>query len=202
MAKLVQLSSEASRRRALKLAGQVPDKSEAATGQLDLFRDREVTARSPAILTFSDPFVKALYLHEQNHPQAPEAYREAIRKDVHVADAYCNLAILHAGVGEDLEAMDLLAQAIINDPRHAEAHYNLANLYMDHGDLRLSRLHYELALRCNPAFPEAYFNLGLLYLLRNDKRQAVQMLRKYEDLVPGGLNEIEELLKDNRTKLS
>jgi tetratricopeptide (TPR) repeat protein len=81
------------------------------------------------------------------------------------------------------------------DPRHAESHYNLGNLYLDNSDLRLSRLHYELALRFHPDFPEAYFNLGILYLLRNERKKAVEMLQKYEELVPGGLNELEEVLQ-------
>jgi Flp pilus assembly protein TadD len=50
-------------------------------------------------------------------------------------------------------------------------------------------------LKFHPHFPEAYFNLGILYLLRNERRKAVDMLRKYEELIPGGLDEIDEILQ-------
>lgn len=193
MGKLVQLTPDKSRRRALKKAG---DKTGASDpGQLNLFAGSGRGASIQPILAFTDPFVKGLYLHDQNHPQAETAYLDAISRKIHVADAYCNLAIISAAKGDDLKAIELLSQAISVDPKHAESHYNLANLYLDNGDFRLSSLHYELALRFYPDFPEAYFNLGILYLLRNERKKAVEMLRKYEELIPGGLDELEEALQ-------
>ena len=186
MAKLIQLSPDKGRRRALKKAGHKP--ADADSGQLDLFGGYTREAAIQPIMAFADPFVKGLFLHEQNHPQAKTAYLEAIAREKHVADSYCNLAIIYAAEGDDLKAMETLSRAIVEEPRHAESHYNLANLYLDHGDLRLSRLHYELAIRFYPDFPEAY-------LVRNERKKAVEMLAKYEELVPGGLEEIEEVLQ-------
>jgi tetratricopeptide (TPR) repeat protein len=194
MAKLVQLTPDKARRRALKIAGNTGADNE-QTSQLNLFDSAIKGASVQPILAFTDPFVKGLYLHEQNHPQAETAYLEAIARNSHPADAYCNLAIIYAAKGDDLKAIESLSQALSIDPRHAESHYNLGNLYLDNSDLRLSRLHYELALRFHPDFPEAYFNLGILYLLRNERKKAVEMLQKYEELVPGGLNELEEVLQ-------
>ncbi|HLF65230.1 MAG TPA: tetratricopeptide repeat protein [Saprospiraceae bacterium] len=194
MGKVIQFTPDKSRRRALKIAGQKPD-SDDKSGQLNLFEAQQRSVTIQPIRAFTDPFVKGLYLHEQNHPQTEVAYLEAIARHVHVADAYCNLAIIYSAKGDDVRAIESLSQALATDPTHAESHYNLGNLYLDHGDLRLSRLHYELALKFHPHFPEAYFNLGILYLLRNERRKAVEMLRKYEELVPGGLDEIDEILQ-------
>ena len=194
MAKLVQLTPDKARKRALKIAGNSAS-SDIQTNQLNLFEGAVTGASIQPILAFTDPFVKGLFLHEQNHPQAENAYLEAIARNSHPADAYCNLAIIYAAKGDDLKAIETLSQALSVEPRHAESHYNLGNLYLDHGDLRLSRLHYELAIRFHPDFPEAYFNLGILYLLRNERKKAVEMLRKYEELVPGGLDELEEVLQ-------
>ncbi len=191
MAKLIQFNPDKARRRALKKAGQ-PSVSD--SGQLNLFEVAKGASIQP-ILAFTDPFVKGLYLHEQNRPQAEAAYLEAIARNIHPADAYCNLAILYAAKGDDLLAIETLSKALTIEPTHAESHYNLGNLYLDTGDLRLSRLHYELAIRFYPDFPEAYFNLGILYLLRNERKKAVEMLRKYEELVPGGLDELEEVIQ-------
>ena len=193
MAKLIQFKADPARRRALKKAGQHSAENDSA--QLDLFDGVGKEAAIQPILAFADPFVKGLYLHEQNHPQAESAYREAVAKGLHASDALCNLAIIYAAQGDDLKAIEELSQALAVDPKHAESHYNLGNLYLDNGDFRLSRLHYELALRFYPDFPEAYFNLGILYLLRNERRKAVEMLQKYEELIPGGLDEIEEVLQ-------
>ncbi len=194
MGKLIQFTPDKARRRALKIAGQ---KSEAddTSGQMNLFEAQQKIATIQPILAFTDPFVKGLYLHEQNHPQTEAAYLEAIARNIHVADAYCNLAIIFSAKGDDVRAIEFLSLALVNNPTHAESHYNLGNLYLDNGDLRLSRLHYELALKFHPHFPEAYFNLGILYLLRNERRKAVDMLRKYEELLPGGLDEIDEILQ-------
>lgn len=193
MAKLIQLSPDHARRRALKKAGQKPTDDD--PGQLNLFDASAKGASIQPILAFTDPFVKGLYLHDQNHPQAETAYLEAIARHVHEADARCNLAILYSAKGDDLKAIEMLSHALSVDPKHAESHYNLANLYLDNGDFRLSRLHYELALKFYPDFPEAYFNLGILYLLRNERKKAVEMLKKYEELIPGGLDELEQVLQ-------
>lgn len=193
MGKLVQLTPDKSRRRALKIAGQPAEQQDHA-GQLNLFEGQRIASIQP-IVAYSNPFVKGLFLHEQNHPQAEAAYLEAIAREIHVADAYCNLAILYSAKGDDVRAIETLSHALVNEPTHAESHYNLGNLYLDNGDLRLSRLHYELALKFHPHFPEAYFNLGILYLLRNERKKAVDMLRRYEELVPGGLDEIDEILQ-------
>ncbi len=194
MAKLIQFTPDKSRRRALKKAGQGVS-GEDTSGQLNLFESQHRTATVQPMMAFTDPFVKGLYFHEQNNPQAEAAYLEAIARSLHVADAYCNLAIIYFARGEDVRAIEALSQALVTDPCHAESHYNLGNLYLDNGDLRLSRLHYELALRFHPHFPEAYFNLGILYLLRNERKKAVEMLRKYEEMVPGGLDELDEILQ-------
>jgi len=194
MGKLIQFTPDKSRRRALKIAGQKPEPDD-KSGQMNLFETPQKIATVQPILAFTDPFVKGLYLHEQNHPQTETAYLEAIARNIHVSDAYCNLAIIYSAKGDDVRAIEFLSLALVNNPTHAESHYNLGNLYLDNGDLRLSRLHYELALKFHPHFPEAYFNLGILYLLRNERRKAVDMLRKYEELIPGGLDEIDEILQ-------
>jgi len=194
MGKLIQFTPDKSRRRALKKAGQGVS-SDDSSGQLNLFESEQKSAMVQPLMAFTDPFVKGLYFHEQNHPLAETAYLESIARDMHVADAYCNLAIIYFSRGEDLRAIEALSQALVIDPCHAESHYNLGNLYLDNGDLRLSRLHYELALRFHPHFPEAFFNLGILYLLRNERKKAIEMLRKYEEMVPGGLEELDEILQ-------
>jgi tetratricopeptide (TPR) repeat protein len=198
LGKLIQFSSDKSRRRALKKAGTGLQTDPAQSGQLDLFKPASDSAKGSVqhILTFANPFARALYLDQQNHQEAENAYVEAIEQNVHAADAWCNLAIIYADRHDDLQAIDALSKAITQQPRHALSHYNIANLYLDHGDLNLARLHYEIAKQIDPDFAEVYFNLGLVYLIKGSRKAAIEMLRKYEELMPGGLDELEAVLKD------
>lgn len=194
MAKLIQFSPENARRRALKRAGKQQRLED--SGQLNLFNRSKQGGEVQAIRHFSNAFAKALYLDEQQHPGAEEAYLEAIDQEVQTADAWCNLAIIYADRSEDMKAIDALTQALTVAPRHAVCHYNLANIYLDHGNLNLAGLHYEVAREIDPEFPEVFFNLGLVYLLRGHRKKAVAMLRQYEEHMPGGLDEIADYLRE------
>ena len=195
MAKLIQFSPEHARRRALKRAGKQEALEE--SGQLNLFVNKPQPGGDiQPIRHFSNAFVKALYLDELGHAEAETAYLEAIDKEVRPADAWCNLAIIYASRTEDMKAIDALTRALTLEPRHALCHYNLANIYLDHGNLNLASLHYEIAREIDTDFPEVFFNLGLVYLIRGNRVKAVEMLQRYEELMPGGLDEISEYLKD------
>src|SRR5262249_51872371 len=102
-------------------------------GQLNLFRvDAGKVAR---LLT---AFEEALLLHEQGDVKAAEYYVEAINEGDNVAEAYCNLGIIHSQQGKFANALDEFTLSLKFNPRHVEAHYNLGNLYYDAGDLRLA----------------------------------------------------------------
>jgi tetratricopeptide (TPR) repeat protein len=122
-------------------------------GQLHLFRVE--TGRVARLLT---PFEEALLLHEQGDAKAMEHYLEAINEGDNIAEAYCNLGILHLEQGQFAKALDHFTLSLKNDPRHVEAHYNLANLYYDANDLQLAKLHYEAAANIEPRFSLVHFN--------------------------------------------
>jgi tetratricopeptide (TPR) repeat protein len=130
------------------------------------------------------PFEEALRLHDSGDPRAAESYREAIRQNDYVADAYCNLGILEFETGNQAAAFDKFTKALAQDPRHFESHFNLANLYFECGDTRLALLHYQVAAEIEPAFPDLYFNLGILFAMSQDLDAALTALRRARELLP------------------
>jgi tetratricopeptide (TPR) repeat protein len=151
-------------------------------GQLNLFNQQE--AQIHYINSKLTPFEEALWLDENNNPNAQEAYLKAILANDFTADAYCNLGILESQTGNTSKAFDCFSLCLKLDERHLEAHYNLANLYFEAGDYKLAKLHYELAAEIDPDFPNTYFNLGLVYALNDNYEDAVNALFKYKQLVP------------------
>jgi tetratricopeptide (TPR) repeat protein len=151
-------------------------------GQLNLFNQQE--AKIHYLPAKSTLFEEALWLDENNNPNAQEAYLKAILANDCTADAYCNLGILESQTGNTAKAFDCFSQCLKLDERHLEAHYNLANLYFEASDYKLAKLHYELAAEIEPDFPNTYFNLGLVYALDDNYEDAVNALFKYKQLVP------------------
>ncbi len=163
-------------------------------GQMNLFERPR-----PKILPMAQPggpFESALLHDERGDSRAAELYQKAIAKEDCVADAYCNLGIIHANNGDSSKAIDCFTQALVREPRHYEAHFNLANLYFDNGNLHLARLHYQTAIEIEPEDPNIHFNLGLVHALSEEYDKAIDCLQTYADNVsPAEAAPAEELIQ-------
>lgn len=146
--------------------------------QLDLF-DQGTREYQIQRLRHLNPFEKGLQLDGKNDELARKLYLEAIQTGVCVADAFCNLGILHARVGETAKAINSFTQALKHDTRHLEAHYNLANMYYDAGNFALAKIHYEVALELEESFPEVVYNLALTHISLGEIEDAVKHLEQY-----------------------
>ena len=146
--------------------------------QLNLF-DQGTREHQIQRLRHLNPFEKGLQLDGKNDELARKLYLEAIETGVCVADAYCNLGILHARVGETAKAINSFTQALKHDARHLEAHYNLANMYYDAGNFSLAKIHYEVALELEESFPEVVYNLALTNISLGEIENAVKYLQQY-----------------------
>lgn len=144
-------------------------------GQLNLFSGGRILK-----LHSQNAFEHALRLDEQgDKARARERYLQAIKNDDSRADAYCNLGIIEAEAGNDAQAVNHLTQSLKTDPRHYEAHFNLANIYAEQGSLELAKFHYEIAIEIEPRFLNSYFNLALTLALRDQYKEAIDVLEKY-----------------------
>jgi tetratricopeptide (TPR) repeat protein len=182
MAKIIQLPLKAPSKLGYKRARKDNRKELEKKGQLNLFNQPE--AKIHYLPSKFTPFEEALWLDENNNPNAQEAYLKAILAGDCTADAYCNLGILESQSGNTAKAFDCFSQSLKLEERHLESHYNMANLYFEACDYKLAKLHYELAAEIDPDFPNTYFNLGLVYALSDDYEDAVNALFKYKQLVP------------------
>jgi len=155
-------------------------------GQMNMFSpaSEQHPARIVSLSSRFSPFEEALLLDERGEKNAAESYKKAISNGDSVADAYCNLGILESKAGETEKAFDCFTKSLKEDPRHLESHYNLANLYFDMDNLRLAQQHYEIATQIDPKFPNIYFNLGLVLAISENLQEAVDVLGKYQKLVP------------------
>lgn len=181
--------------REMRSAGMTPAQIEThISGQLNLFGGaRGRLIELPRKLTY---FEQGLALHEQQDPRAMELYRESIRADEYVADAYCNLGILEFEADRWIKAADCFTLSLKADPRHFESHFNLGNLYFDSGDMRLARLHYDIAREIEPSYAPLHFNLALVHIEQEDADQAIVSLEQCRELTPEGeCAQIDEMLR-------
>lgn len=180
MAKVIQYKADTSRKPGFKKVRREPKGHN--PDQLDLFAAETSPAAVSHVLRHLDPFEKGLQIDGKNDQLAEKLYREAIDNKVSVADAYCNLGIIHARKGDTVQAIDHLTQALKADPRHTEAHYNLANMYYDAGNFNLAKVHYEVAIELEDAFSEIRYNLALALICLDELQAAIQHLNIYIDV--------------------
>lgn len=174
------------------------------SGQLDLF-EQGPKGKVVELRPESGTFGAALNLHESNPAQAIAMYKRAIDLGDHVADAYCNLAILESNAGNIAKAINGFTKSLESEPRHFEAHFNLANLYADAGNLDLSIVHYEVAAELASDDPNIFYNLALVHALKEDYQKALEELDKYFALTEGAdvheeANKLKALLKRSTSR--
>jgi len=178
MAKMVPYRSDRSR----KLGFRRARREKTGDQQLNLFQQKQARHRSIQPLHSANHFAAALEYDGVNDALAETQYLQAIASQDCIADAYCNLGILHARSGRTTKAIDCFGKALCEDPRHLEGHFNLANMYFDMGNFLLASSHYEIAAEIDSALPDVQFNLALALLELKQSAGAKEALTKYLDL--------------------
>jgi tetratricopeptide (TPR) repeat protein len=117
---------------------------------------------------------------------AAAAYRKALELDPHLAAALINLANIHYGRDELVEAQALYERAIVLEPDFFEAHFNLGNIYHDLGRYAEAQACYLEALRLNPFYADTHFYLAVTLEKRGQSQQARPHWRAYQQLAPQG----------------
>ncbi|MEO0322833.1 MAG: tetratricopeptide repeat protein [Myxococcota bacterium] len=172
---------------------------EPTTGQLvldfrvDALREDVVAAlRRPASeaerRTAYDRYLEGCRLDEDpaTHAAAEAAYREALRLDPTLANAFTNLGNLRFRQGDEGGAEALYRQALLVDPQQPEALYNLGFLALDEGRAEEAIPRFERALDADPAFADAHFNLALAYEAVGRHADATPHWQTYLTLEPEG----------------
>lgn len=123
---------------------------------------------------------------ESRMDQAAAAYRKALEHDPYLVAALINLANIHYGRDELVEAQALYERAIGLEPDFFEAHFNLGNIYHDLGRYIEAQSCYREALKLNPFYADAHFYLAVTFEKMGQSSDARPHWRAYQQLAPQG----------------
>ncbi|HSL22821.1 MAG TPA: tetratricopeptide repeat protein [Vicinamibacterales bacterium] len=122
----------------------------------------------------------------EKQEQAATAYRKALVIDPDLVPAIVNLANIHYGRDELIEAQALYERAIILDPECFEAHFNLGNIHHDLGRYDDALVCYRDAVALNNSYPEAHFYLAVTLEKMGHSPEAKPHWKMYQRLAPDG----------------
>jgi len=131
-------------------------------------------------------FRAASALDDSRQEEAAVAYRKALELDPFLVPALINLANIHYGRGETVEAQALYTRAIGLEPDFFEAHFNLGNIYHDLGRFQDAQTCYLEALHLNPFYADAHFYLAVICEKMGQSSDARPHWRAYQQLAPEG----------------
>ena len=114
------------------------------------------------------------------------AYRKALLLDPGLVPALVNLANIHYGLDELVEAQALYERAMHLDPECFEAYFNLGNIHHDLGRYLDALEHYRVASGINPGYADAHFYLAVTLEKIGHSAEAKAHWRSYRDLAPEG----------------
>src|SRR5262252_1361911 len=164
--------------------------------------DRRVPERPVPQITgtafpFSDPqaalaakyFIEGSRLDDGDESKmegAAAAYRKALVVDPDLVPAIVNLANIHYGRDELIEAQALYERAIALDPDCFEAHFNLGNIHHDLGRYEDALVCYRDAVALNPGYADAHFYLAVTLEKTGHSPEAKPHWKTYQELAPNG----------------
>ena len=123
---------------------------------------------------------------EGDQERARLAYRKALLLDPNLVPALVNLANIHYGLDQLVEAQALYERAMHLDAECFEAYFNLGNIHHDLGRYLDALEHYRVAVGINPAYADAHFYLAVTLEKIGHSAEAKAHWRSYRDLAPEG----------------
>jgi tetratricopeptide (TPR) repeat protein len=104
------------------------------------------------------------YSDTKQHPQAINAYQQALRINPEYAKAWANLGITYSDTQQYLQAIDAYQQALRIKPELVNAWGNLGIAYANTQQYPQAISAYQQVLRINPEDAKAWNNLGNTYI--------------------------------------
>jgi len=123
---------------------------------------------------------------ERTVDAAAAAYRKALIIDPDLVPAIVNLANIHYGRDDLVEAQALYERATGLDPTCFEAHFNLGNIQHDLGRFDRALVCYRDAVALNPGYADAHFYLAVTLEKTGHSQQAKPHWKAYQELAPEG----------------
>jgi tetratricopeptide (TPR) repeat protein len=154
-----------------------------------IVEDRPVLAGLPPAESLAEEYFlrgSALDADQSRHQAAASWYRKALEIDPYLVPALINLANIHYGNDELVEAQALYERAIGLDPDFFEAHFNLGNIYHDLGRFQEAAMCYRTAIGLNGHYADAHFYLAITLEKMGHSVEAKPHWRAYQQLSPNG----------------
>ena len=123
---------------------------------------------------------------DEQQEAAMIAYRRALALDATLTAALVNLANVHYGRDEIIEAEALYEKALAIDPACFEAHFNLGNVFHDTGRFDRAGRCYTQALSIDPSYADAHFYLAVTLEKLGKSAEARPHWIAYQKLAPLG----------------
>ena len=123
---------------------------------------------------------------DADQARARLAYRKALLLDPNLVPALVNLANIHYGLDQLVEAQALYERAMHLDAECFEAYFNLGKIHHDLDRYLDALEHYRVAVGINPAYADAHFYLAVTLEKIGHSAEAKAHWRSYRDLAPEG----------------
>jgi tetratricopeptide (TPR) repeat protein len=124
-----------------------------------------------------------VYSEQQRPLEAIAHYRQAVRLQPELTEAWCNLALTLAGQGGDLAEATQISDDLVNRaPDLADAHVAKAIVAFGRGDVDLAESSANEALKRDPKSYRAYLVLGRVDAAKGQLAVAEQQFRRAADL--------------------
>jgi type IV pilus assembly protein PilF len=147
---------------------------------------REAEAKSLKSRALSHTDLGAVYLQERRYEIALEEFTLATEIDPSLAVAYNGLGLIHAALGQDIQAEQNFRKSIQLEPNSSEAHNNYGNFLCARNRIDESIKEFMAAVK-NPLYitpAVAYTNAGICALRKPDVANAEVYLQKALQLDP------------------
>lgn len=119
-----------------------------------------------------------MYLGNKDYDNADKLFREAIRLDPELSQAYNNLGIVFSdGRKNNQEALTYFTKAIEINPNYAKALHNRGHLYVEIGDGDNAEVDLLKAVEIEPEWIEPRELLGHIYIFYQKYQQAYDQLK-------------------------
>ena len=119
---------------------------------------------------------------EKDYEKALSYFEEAVKKNPHYAEAYCQIGYCHSQLSHYEEAIESFKQAILLNPDYTVAHYGLGWIYSQLGCYQQAIESFRQAINFKPIFADAHYNLGVAYFKLGDKGSALEEYKILRDM--------------------
>ena len=158
---------------------------------------RSKTDKEPSEKTdgLQDYFSRGCAFDQTNmYKEAIEAYRQALRINPDLAEAYINLGVDYYRVGRYDDAINIFKQIIGKKPDLIAAYNKLGAAYIVNGQYSEAIETFKKAIEIAPDDASAHFNLGLAYFLNGDMISAHTECNTLRDIDKEKANSLIDLI--------